>query len=104
MESSSIQFINSSEVIKWNLNKSYHCELSRKGIDTVPSWIAPQHLEVDLVIAKIQDFGWNEIVVKPNNSASAYLTFRLQSSSSEFLKKFYQIKSHSDIYKLKIEV
>ena len=92
-----ILLINSSDVIKWNHNKAYLLELAQTGVAVVPSLLFSQHLELDRIVEEILKTNWKKVVVKPSVSASAYLTFLLESTSNELLNTIEKIKPHSDV-------
>jgi hypothetical protein len=75
LQEQNIQVLNPLGLIRWNLDKRYLQELSRKGIaipDTI--WLAPGE-QLDLADA-CRAQGWQAAVVKPLVSASGYRTER----------------------------
>lgn len=74
MKRQHVKLINSIEVARWNLHKSYLEKLSRQGV-TLPEtvWLSKGDSIVlqELLLAR----GWNKAVVKPAISATAYKTF-----------------------------
>ena len=70
------QFINSYELVKWNIDKHYLKDLELKGINTVPTYFANQYSQESLShITK--NMGWKNIVIKPAISAAAFQTFKI---------------------------
>lgn len=97
VERASIPLINSPPIIRWNLDKAYLIELSRKGVPIVPSLLIPQAVTASAAIERIAQAGWSEIVLKPTVSATAFLTFRTLSADPNLSRKIDQIRAHSDI-------
>ncbi len=97
IEKSSIRLINSAQVIRWNVDKSYLLELEARGISIVPSALIKKEIAVAQAIEQIQKTGWINFVIKPTISATAYLTFKCNISSSELPSIINQISKHSDI-------
>lgn len=77
IEAAPTVLLNDLSVVRWNLDKSYLCDLESRGIGIVPS-----HFAVALDAARLErafdDFGVDEIVAKPTVSANADATFRLR--------------------------
>ena len=68
---------NPAEILGWNLDKTYLRELSRSGVETVPTeWMDAKSAEA---VAESIDraFPGKTKIVKPVRSAGAHLTFRL---------------------------
>lgn len=97
VEQSSIQLLNPLEVIKWNFQKSYLLEIERQGLAIVPSIVIKQDLPNSKMLEEIKKTGWQNLVLKPTLSASAFLTFKVSASSAELPNDIDQIKKHSDI-------
>lgn len=78
--------LNDLSVVRWNLDKSYLCDLENRGIAIVPSHFAVA-LDVDRLARAFDEFGVDEIVAKPTVSANADATFRLQRGDSAALAR-----------------
>lgn len=73
-------FINSYDLISWNLDKHYLDDLKRKGVNVVESYfIEPQ--DKRSLIELHRELGWDHTVLKPSISASAKDTFWLNSDN-----------------------
>jgi glutathione synthase/RimK-type ligase-like ATP-grasp enzyme len=68
-------FINSADVVRWNMHKSYLRDLAARGVPVVPTHYVEQGLQPD-IHAICERRGWREIVIKPCIGGSAYLTKR----------------------------
>jgi len=75
LEQMRIPVLNPPEVVRWNIDKRYLLDLSRKGIPIPESiWIPPDD-QMDLAeTCRVQ--GWESAVVKPLIGATAYRTER----------------------------
>ena len=67
---------NSLAIVKWNIDKNYLLELRSGGIELVPTILLPQLSHRDLELLGEQ-FGTNQLIVKPTMGANADDTFRL---------------------------
>tara|TARA_B100001093_G_scaffold178873_1_gene171434 strand:+ start:22936 stop:23853 length:918 start_codon:yes stop_codon:yes gene_type:complete len=69
-------FINSKEIIHWNLNKTYLLELSKKGINIAKTIFVEQKQKITLkdLFKKTQ---FNEAIIKPSISGAARDTFKI---------------------------
>ena len=63
--------------VRWNMTKTYLRDLERAGVATVPTVWVPQGAATTLQ-AIVDSVGWEELVVKPTVSATAYKTWRLE--------------------------
>jgi len=77
IESSDARLENSLDIVKWNLDKRYLRELDGKGVQIVPTiWdVAYDEASLD---KWLNQFGTNEIIVKPTVSATAEHTYRMR--------------------------
>jgi len=91
------KLFNSLQIINWNLDKSYLLELSRNGIDCVPSLFINKGTAIARVLELIRRENWDEIVVKPTISATSYLTFKSSLLDQELSKKIEKIQQHSEV-------
>ena len=57
------RFINPPELMAWNMEKTYLCDLAARGAQVIPSVFVPAHKDKLADILKQQ--GWTEAVVKP---------------------------------------
>lgn len=57
------RFINPPELMVWNMEKTYLCDLAARGAQVIPSVFVPAHKDKLADILKQQ--GWTEAVVKP---------------------------------------
>lgn len=73
---SKTNFINSYELIKWNIDKIYLKELSENGVNIAPTIFINKNEEItlDLLFNKT---GWDDVVIKPAISGAARDTFRI---------------------------
>ncbi len=70
------QFINSKELVYWNIDKRYLLELEKRGAKIVPTYVVEQGQKKNL--KEIADANsWHEIVIKPTISASSRDTHHL---------------------------
>lgn len=69
-------FINSTEIINWNIDKHYLSELSKKGINIAPTLFLKKGEQITLqkLFAKTN---WTEAVIKPAISGAARHTYRV---------------------------
>jgi len=74
---SSVHLENDFEMMKWNMNKYYLRDLTNKNILTVET-IWEKRFSLEKIINYFSLLNTNEIVIKPNISASAENTFRLK--------------------------
>jgi hypothetical protein len=68
--------LNSAEVVRWNTHKGYLRDLESRGVPIVPTaWldVGSQANLVEIMSTK----GWNEVVIKPGVSASAFETIQV---------------------------
>ena len=74
---SSAHLENDLEMMKWNMNKHYLYDLANKNILTVET-IWEREFNLEKIIKYFSLLNTNEIIIKPNISASAENTFRLK--------------------------
>lgn len=67
------RLVNSVEVVRWNLHKSYLCDLATAGTPVVPTVLCPQGETVDLSTL-LKEQNWDHVVIKPAISAASYAT------------------------------
>ena len=90
-------FINSYELINWNLNKKYLIELNKKGINIPTSEVITKENNLTLeCLFKKYDF--NEAIIKPTISGAARETYKISKNNfHKYEKKFFDLKSKEDI-------
>lgn len=81
IEYSSAKLENPLDVVKWNLDKRYLCDLEDRNVPIVPTvWDAEYH---EASFYKwLEDLDTAEIIIKPTVSATAEHTYRLRSFDS----------------------
>ena len=77
---SKTQFINSFDLIKWNLNKTYLFDLKNNGINIPPSILIKKNEAISLN-ELFQKTCWNEAVIKPVISGAARHTYRINKTN-----------------------
>ena len=83
------QLINSYDLVKWNIDKHYLKELSEKGIQIVPTYFAQKNSQRNLAEI-IESQQWNDVVIKPAISASAYKTFKILEETVNSNEKLFK--------------
>jgi glutathione synthase/RimK-type ligase-like ATP-grasp enzyme len=74
---SGVRMFNSPEILDWNFDKSYLQDLTRKGVDVVPTICVTRQERADIV-ALARAHGWDEIVVKPTIGGGGYRVHRFR--------------------------
>jgi glutathione synthase/RimK-type ligase-like ATP-grasp enzyme len=75
VEASGVPLWNPAPLLRWNLEKSYLRTLEERGVPIIPTiWLSPGE-SADLP-ALLDRHGWEQAVVKPSISASAFGTWR----------------------------
>ncbi len=74
---SGTRLVNPFELVKWNIHKTYLRDLEWKGIRIVPAFW-PERIDREQLYFALDEFGAEEIVVKPLISAGARNTFRIR--------------------------
>lgn len=97
IERAKIPLINSSEVVRWNIFKSYLKDLEKFGIPIVPSIFLSQSLAESEAIRQIRQTGWGGVVLKPTVSATAYLTFRSSVTDVNLAELVRRVQTQSDV-------
>ena len=87
IESSTARLENSPDVVKWNLDKSYLRELEENGLRIVPT-IWDGVYDQRSFYRWMADFGTDELIVKPNVSATAEYTYRLTEFDPSLVEVF----------------
>lgn len=78
-QSSGSRFVNPPELMLWNMNKHYLCDLAAAGADVIPTETAAP--DAGAVTRIMQRHGWHEAVLKPAVGQSGKYVVRIRSSS-----------------------
>jgi glutathione synthase/RimK-type ligase-like ATP-grasp enzyme len=70
---------NPADLLLWNMDKAYLCELAGMGVSTVPTYLAGSGESLADILG---EHGWSEGVVKPRISATAHSTWRVDRESA----------------------
>ena len=92
-------FINSKEIILWNLNKTYLQELSKKGINIAKTIFVEEKQKITLEdLFKNSQF--NEAIIKPSVSGAARDTFKITKKNHKKFESNFQklIKKESFLF------
>jgi glutathione synthase/RimK-type ligase-like ATP-grasp enzyme len=73
--------MNPRSIVEWSLDKHYLGALEARGVPTVPSRFLQRGWKASLA-ELMEEEGWEEAVVKPCISATAYMTFRITRDSA----------------------
>ncbi|HEX6789937.1 MAG TPA: hypothetical protein VF247_01385 [Candidatus Krumholzibacteria bacterium] len=79
---SGVLMCNAGEILDWNFDKRYLQDLAAAGVSVIPTVVIPQGGSPD-VAGPARARGWDEIVVKPSISGSAYRTHRFRVEDAE---------------------
>lgn len=76
LEADGVQVVNAVPIVRWNLDKRYLREFEQRGFPIEPTvWLEPG---ASIELRELLDRqGWDEAVIKPAVSASAYGTWRV---------------------------
>ena len=97
LEAGEASVMNPIQLVRWNSDKKYLLELNSNGIPTIPTHYLPQHSSEALEEVLIT-CNWNDVIVKPSISASAYRTHRVKRDSiASFENEFGEMVSKSGI-------
>jgi glutathione synthase/RimK-type ligase-like ATP-grasp enzyme len=94
LERSGTRVVNSLDVMRWNLSKTYLAELADRGVPIVPTYFCADGDDVGggELMACFERFDCDELVIKPVVSAAAFETHRVrQRGAVEFEKRFGEI-------------
>lgn len=80
IEESGAQLFNSLDLIRWNLRKTYLCDLAERGVDVVPT-IWRERLKPGELSDLLEEVGTAEVVIKPVIGLNARGAFRLNLES-----------------------
>ena len=91
------KFINSEEIIKWNIDKKYLIELEKKGINIAPTILIKNTEKINLK-QLFHTTKWKEAVIKPAISGAAKNTYRVNKENyTEYEKKFNDLIKEESI-------
>ena len=92
-------FINSSEIINWNIDKHYLQDLAKNKINIAPTLFIEKGDKITL-LALFTKAKWNEAVLKPPISAAARNTYRITPSNCSEVEAVFQelIESESMLF------
>jgi glutathione synthase/RimK-type ligase-like ATP-grasp enzyme len=79
MDDAGVALWNPPALLRWNFDKGYLGELEQRGVAVVPTCTVPKGSTATLG-ATLRERGWDDVVVKPAVSASAYQTWRSSAS------------------------
>lgn len=68
-------------LVRWNMDKHYLLELQSRGVNVVPTMALQQGALIDLS-ALLESQSWDQAVVKPTVSATAYGTWRTSAATA----------------------
>ena len=89
--------LNTTEIIRWNSEKTYLLDLEGRGASVVPTIIIKQNEKFSLkdILSKT---GWSDIVIKPSIGADADGVFKVSQHEYESgEKKFQNIVQHNTV-------
>lgn len=96
LEKKNIQIFNGTDVVNWNIDKSYLLKLQSQGHDVVPSLLIQKNDQAAEVLKNL-DSSWENLVIKPTVSATAYLTFLSDKNDPRLLEHIIKVQEHSDV-------
>lgn len=95
--SSKTQFINSYDLVKWNIDKHYLADLEKAGIAIVPTAFvdSDNYQSIDQVC---KEKGWSDVVIKPAIAGGAFHTHKvLESEREQYEELFKKLVSERDM-------
>ena len=92
-----ITFINSFELINWNLDKKYLIELNKKGINIPTTEVITKKDNITLE-SLFNKYNFNEAIIKPTISGAARETYRISKNNFyNYEQKFLDLKLNEDL-------
>jgi len=88
LESAKIPIFNSAPLVRWNTNKSYLRDLQAQGVPVVPTLWAEDDESFSLK-GKLRESGWENAVVKPRVSATAYRTQLVRADDADNAQELF---------------
>ncbi|MDC0204550.1 hypothetical protein OAJ65_02010 [Flavobacteriales bacterium] len=82
-------FINSAEVINWNIDKHYLSDLSKKGINIAPTLFIEKGDSIT-ISDLFNNTNWTEAVIKPAISGAARHTYRISPNNCIKYENLFQ--------------
>jgi hypothetical protein len=97
LEHLQIPLWNPAPILKWNLHKTYLRDLQTQGVAIPPTCWLTRGSTADLATI-LADHGWNQAVIKPAISATAYHTWRTtRAQGSHDQSRFASLLQHADV-------
>jgi glutathione synthase/RimK-type ligase-like ATP-grasp enzyme len=81
LEAAAVPLWNPAHVLRWNAEKTYLCELARRGVSVIPTRLVEPGEDVSLA-SVLDSQGWERAVVKPAISAAAHDTWLTSRASA----------------------
>lgn len=88
-------FINSAEIINWNIDKHYLKDLERNGINIAPTLFIEQG-DTILLSELFEKTQWKEAVIKPAISGAARHTYRINQENCKEKEDIFKKLTHSE--------
>ena len=82
------KFINSSEIVNWNIDKHYLNDLAKNGINIAPTVFIEKN-ETSTLKELFQKTNWKEAVIKPAISGAARHTYRISPSNCKDYEEIF---------------
>jgi glutathione synthase/RimK-type ligase-like ATP-grasp enzyme len=82
-------FINTTEIINWNIDKHYLQDLAGNGINIIPTLFIEKDDKIDLK-ELFKQTKWSEAVIKPAISGAARHTYRITPNNCIFYEDIFQ--------------
>ena len=90
-------FINSSDIINWNINKKYLNDLANNGVNIPPTIFLNKNKKITLS-ELFKETKWKEAVIKPAISGAARNTYRISANNcSKYEEIFYNLITQENI-------
>lgn len=91
-----LPLLNTSSIVRWNLDKHYLLELERHGVQIVPTFVA--HRGTHAVLSDLlTTFGWAEGIAKPAISGAARHTWRARAGDTTTDARFDALLFEEDM-------
>lgn len=89
--------LNPVSVVKWNQNKTYFNDFSKKGV-LLPPYVICSPNKVSTLKSILKDKGWSKAVVKPTISGGAYNTWITNTDTVDDDElRFTELVQHGDV-------
>ncbi|MCW5875526.1 MAG: hypothetical protein KIS85_01470 [Anaerolineales bacterium] len=97
LDAQQVQVCNPTDVIRWNMEKTYLSDLQDAGVTVLPSVWLPQGARADLADL-LAEKGWTQAVIKPVVSANAHETLRAAGSDAAVVQpKFAELLQNGGV-------